>query len=393
MPNTLTNVKDIKVAQNALQPWMAGLLPLRAFSTNFSPEPADKLDTVRVPVVGAPSASSEFAGNYTTTADSTVSVIPVQLNKHKFKTVHVTAREASETALNVLETLVASAVKQLATDVLQDIFSAITADPYGAPAIDPILAANFNYKKVLAVREACSTAKMPVTDRSLVLDGAYFTQLLGDDIVAKSFMVPIAQPGVVEAQIRRLGGFDIYETVILPENGEKLVGFAAHPSGLAVAMRYLEPVAEYDEAGAVTDPETGLTFGYLRYTETQSNRIFVTVECLYGWKQAIRDGLPISEQFPVETRITKRILGGCDRKLILTRGFQCLHQGHHGMPNERLHPRNGRVLHYKWNAIVLDHLGERLALREKTGYAWGHESERFLNYWREKGRIVFEDCV
>ena len=291
MPNTLTNVKDIKVAQNALQPWMAALLPLGAFSTNFSPQPADKLDTVRVPVVGAPSQSSDFAGNYTTNADSTVSVIPVQLNKHKFKTVHVTAREASETALNVLETLVASAVKQLATDVLQDIFSAITADPYGAPAIDPILAANFNYKKVLAVREACSTAKMPVTDRSLVLDGAYFTQLLGDDIVAKSFMVPIAQPGVVEAQIRRLGGFDIFETVILPENGEKLVGFASHPSGMAVAMRYLEPVANYDEAGAVTDPETGLTFGYLRYTEIQSNRIFVTVECLYGFKVALPGGI------------------------------------------------------------------------------------------------------
>ena len=85
---------------------------------------------------------------------------------------------------------------------------------------------------------------MPVTDRALVLDGAYFTNLLGDDIVAKSFMLPIAQPGIVEAQIRRLAGFDIFETTILPENGEKLVGFAAHPSGLAVAMRYLEPVAQ-----------------------------------------------------------------------------------------------------------------------------------------------------
>lgn len=52
-------------------------------------------------------------------------------------------------------------------------------------------------------------------------------------------------------------------------------------------MRYLEPVAEYDEAGAVTDPETGLTFGYLRYTETSSDRIFVTVECLYGFKVAM----------------------------------------------------------------------------------------------------------
>ena len=29
----------------------------------------------------------------------------------------------------------------------------------------------------------------------------------------------------------------------------------------------------------------------LRYTEVQSNRIFVTVECLYGYKQAIADGI------------------------------------------------------------------------------------------------------
>ena len=291
MANTLTNVKDIKVAQNALQPFMAALTPLRAFSTNFSPEPADKLDTVRVPVVGAPSQSSDFAGSYTAPADSTVTVIPVQLNRHKFKTVHVTARESAETALNVLDTLVGSAVKQLAQDVLQDIFSEITEANYGAAAIPAVTAANFDYKKILAIREACSNAKMPVSDRSLVLDGAYFTNLLGDEIVAKSFMPPIAQPGVVEAQIRRLAGFDIHETVILPENGEKLAGFAAHPSGLAVAMRYLAPVANYDEAGAVTDPETGLTFGYLRYTEIQSNRIFVTVECLYGFKAALGDGI------------------------------------------------------------------------------------------------------
>jgi hypothetical protein len=291
MANTLTNVKDIKVAQNALLPYRATLTPLRAFSTNFSPEAADKLDTVRVPVVGAPSESSDFAGSYTANADSTVSVIPVQLNRHKFQTVHVTAREAAETAMSVLESLVANAVKQLAQDVLQDIFSEITAANYGAPAIPALAASAFDYKKVLGVREACSLAKMPITDRSLVLDGAYFTSLLADEVVKNSYYAPIAQPGVVEAQIRRLAGFDIHETVILPENDEKLVGFAAHPSGLALAMRYLVPVAQYDEAGAVTDPETGLTFGYLRYTETSSNRIYVTVEALYGFKAAIADGI------------------------------------------------------------------------------------------------------
>ena len=291
MANALTNVKDIKVVQTALQPFMATLLPMKAFSTNFSPEPADRLDTVRVPIVGAPSPASDFAGSYTANADSSIDVAPVQLNRHKFKTVHMTARESTETALNVLETLVSGAVKQLAQDVLQDIFSEITAANYGAPAIPAIASTAFDYKKVLAVREACATGKMPSTDRALVLDGAYFSSLLGDDVVAKSFMTPVALPGVVEGVIRRLAGFNVYETSILPENNEKLAGFAAHPSCLAVAMRYMQPVAQYDDAGAVTDPETGLTFGYLRYTDTTSNRVFVTVECLYGFRVAIHEGL------------------------------------------------------------------------------------------------------
>jgi len=290
MANTLTNLKDVKVAQSAIKPFMATLLPIRAFSSNFSPEPADKLDTIRVPIVGAPSPASDFGGSYTANVDSSIDVAPVQLNRHKYKTVHVTAREASETALNVLETLVGSAVKQLAQDVLQDIFTEITAANYGDPAIAALASTAFDYKKVLGVRESCANARMPSTDRALVLDAAYFSNLLGDDIVAKSFMTPVALPGVVDGVIRRLAGFDVYETTILP-NTEKLVGFAGHPSCLAVAMRYLEPVAQYDEAGAVTDPLTGLTFGYLRYTETSSNRIFVTVECLYGFKVAIPSGL------------------------------------------------------------------------------------------------------
>lgn len=252
MPNTLTHVQDIKVAQNALGPWMAALTSIRAFSTNFSPDPADKLDTVRVPIVGTPAQSSDFAGNYTNNADSTVSVIPVQLTRHKFKTVHITAGEAAETAFNVLDALVSAAVKQLAQDVLQDFFSAITAPNYGDPVIAAPAPAAFDYKKLLTIREACSEVKMPVTDRSLVLDGACYTNLLGDDIVAKSFVQPLAQPGIIEVQIRRLAGFDLHETVILPENGENLVGFAAHPNGMAVAMRYLAPVANYDECGAVS---------------------------------------------------------------------------------------------------------------------------------------------
>ena len=292
MANTLTNVGDIAVAQKALLPFTAQLFPLKAFSTGFSPAAADKFDTVRVPVVGAKSTSVDFAGDYSTGADSTVSTVAVTLNKHKFNTVHVSAPENSATAFELLDALVASAAAQLAQDVLKDILTVVTAANFGTPGIPALAPTSFDYKKVLGLREACGTANLPATGRSLVLDSGYYTALLADDVAKSSFNINLAGPAVVDASIKRLAGFDLYETMVIPtDHAEKLVGFAAHTSAVAVAMRYLNPVAEYQQAGAVTDPETGMTFGYLRWTDTRSNRVYVTVECLYGFSATRADGL------------------------------------------------------------------------------------------------------
>ena len=291
MANTITDLKDVRISQNALLPWMETLLPLSAFSTNFSPDAADKLDTVKVPVIGAPSASSDYAGDYTANADSEASSVAVTLDRHKYKTVHLTAKEAATTSIPLLEKLVMTAAQQLAIDVMSDIFTSITAANFGTPAIPAISAEDFGYKTIIKIREACAAAKMPQDSRALVLDNSYFSSLLADDIVAKSFISPLAQQGVVEAKVNRIAGFNVYETGCVPDNGENLVGFAAHPSSLAIAMRYLTPIANYDEAGAVTDPVTGLTFGYLRYTDTKSNKVYITLEALYGFKVVRPAGL------------------------------------------------------------------------------------------------------
>ena len=291
MANTITDLKDVRISQNALLPWMETLLPLSAFSTNFSPDAADKLDTVKVPVIGAPSASSDYAGDYTANADSEASSVAVTLDRHKYKTVHLTAKEAATTSIPLLEKLVTTAAQQLAIDVMSDIFTSITAANFGTPAIPAISAEDFGYKTIIKIREACAAAKMPQDSRALVLDNSYFSALLADDIVAKSFITPLAQQGVVEAKVNRIAGFNVFETGCVPDNGENLVGFAAHPSSLAIAMRYLTPIANYDEAGAVTDPVTGLTFGYLRYTDTKSNKVYITLEALYGFKVVRPTGL------------------------------------------------------------------------------------------------------
>lgn len=290
MANTLTDLKDVRIAQAALLPWMTELMPLSIFSTNFGPDAADKGDTVKVPVVGAPSPASDFGGSYIVDTDSEASAIPVVLNKHKFKTVHMTAKEAATTAVPLLEKLVSTAAQQLATDVLTDIFSSVKKSAFSAAA-EGVAADEFSYKEILKIREACNKAKMPKSPRSLVINTSLNTALLADDIVSRSFIANLAQPGVVEARVSRIAGFNVYETDCVPDNGENLAGFAAHPSALAVAMRYLQPIANYDEAGAVTDPVTGLTFGYLRYTDTTSNKVYITLEALYGYQVVRKEAL------------------------------------------------------------------------------------------------------
>ena len=36
----------------------------------------------------------------------------------------------------------------------------------------------------------------------------------------------------------------------------------------------------------LTDPTTGMTYGYLLFTDTRANKIIVTLECLYGFAPA-----------------------------------------------------------------------------------------------------------
>ena len=292
MSNTLTNIQDIRIADVFLETFVAALMPLRAFSIDFSSEFIERGKTVHVPVVGAANKSYDFKGSYAQNADSSVDTIPVELTKHKVQSLHLTDKEYSESSIISLERLARSKARQLAQDVLQDIWGAIVAKDYSL-AIPALAATAFDAAKVLKIREACAAKNMPVSERSIILDDAFYSNLLGDDKISRSYLTQMSQPSLMEARIPRVYGFDIYETTILPENNEKLVGFAAHPRGLAIANRYLMPLRpeSYLDAGPVTDPTTGITLGYRRYYDNDSGKEIAAFECVYGFKPAIKQGI------------------------------------------------------------------------------------------------------
>ncbi len=131
-----------------------------------------------------------------------------------------------------------------------------------------------------------------------------------------------------------------------------------------------------------------------RTVEDSANTIeghFVDCVAANGSLADIVADKPMNEQFPERCRITKKLVRGNDRKVMLSRGFEMLLRGHHNRDNRCPSKITGTVLHYKWSSSVTEHLRDRIEDRDRTGYRWLDESERVLNHIQTYGRLMFED--
>jgi hypothetical protein len=149
-------------------------------------------------------------------------------------------------------------------------------------------ASAFTITNARTLRKALSDDKVPLTDRSLILDSALY-----DSLLSQSNLLDASQFGIrdviSEARVPRLLGMNVYESIILPSNSITLKGMAVHPNAVAIAVRALEPQApsEYLAATVVTDPQSGLSLGMRRHYSPSTGRHFVSYECVFGHSRAI----------------------------------------------------------------------------------------------------------
>jgi hypothetical protein len=70
------------------------------------------------------------------------------------------------------------------------------------------------------------------------------------------------------------------------------MGFAAHASAIAIAMRYLapQPGHNYSTAQPVTDPDTGATFGVRSHYDENTGTKYINLEANYGYSVGISNG-------------------------------------------------------------------------------------------------------
>jgi hypothetical protein len=292
MANTLTNLTNTILAQKALEAFVKKMTAIRVFANNFSADAVQRGDKVKVAFVNSASAAYDFAGSYTV-QDASAEGKDISINKRKVVSWGLTTQELSTQPQISLERFARQKGNALATAVLQDIWSLITAANYGSSAysqgsggdVITVTAANFDPTEVTQILEAADTKDWPDDERGLVLSPAYYANLFNDSGVIGTLGVGNGS-NLASGRVRELLDFDIHKSNVIPANGENLTGFACHPDAILVAMRSLIPeqnVANRPSVQPLTDPESGMTIVMREWFDPDSDTTKRILECHYGY--------------------------------------------------------------------------------------------------------------
>jgi len=278
------------IKQGALQGFVDALLPLSAFSMDVSADPGTRNKSVEVALIST-QVAADFAGDYTANPDATAAAVQVVMDVHKFKTVHLTDTQFANSPALKLEDFGYQAGLAVGLAMQQNILSIVTNANYGA-AVYTGAAGAFDSDDVVDIKTALDNATLPLGGRNLVLSSAYTGALLKDASIKT-----VANLGSDEAvrggMFTKLSGFRVFESNVVPANGENLVGFAGVPSGMAIAMRYLQPQDGhgYSMAEPLVDDQTGLVLGIREFYDVKAGIKYMTFEALGGKAVGIAGGL------------------------------------------------------------------------------------------------------
>jgi hypothetical protein len=284
MANSINqNLQNNIISQSALEQFASILAPLNAFSTSFNDEASQRGNKVTILNLANTSSATDFgASTGYASQDTTYGQTQISLNKHKFVSWHISDKQRSESSAVELERFGYQKGADLAKAVFQDICSDIKNANYSDKKISG--ASAFDADDVADMRSLALGNNLPIEGCSLVLNNGHFTNLLKDSAVASALNYG-SSDAIRGGNVPSLFGIpSVYETNSIPANSENLQGFLAHPCGLAVAMRYLEPsnTQEYISARKVSDPKTGLVMGYREFYDAKMGVQTAVLECVYG---------------------------------------------------------------------------------------------------------------
>ncbi len=288
MATTHTNVGLQIYSNKVIREIRRKLAAIFAFSLDLSDEARQVGDKVRVPLVTADTADDFDATthNYKATA-ADLTDREVAIDKRKLAKFGITDAQSAANNPNWWERKAEANANACAAAALTDILSLITPANFGDDAEDKVALAlaAVSLKGVAAIRAAAVKKGLNPAICALVLNSDYYSALLGCLDSAVYGGAEVVRTGVIP---NLLGFAKVVEapTLIIP-------GFVNHPDAIAVANRYLAPVApdSYQEVGTAKDEDSGLTVGVRKYGDPDTGLLSVSCELCYGREIGNADAL------------------------------------------------------------------------------------------------------
>jgi hypothetical protein len=287
MATISASLSDQIITKKAIEAFIAELAPLRAFSVDFSGETAAKGAAIQVPIPANITAGT--AENAYETEDTVaLNVATVPLTSYAKATAGLTDKQFANSSAATLEIFAVQQAKAVARKIITDAWALVIAATYSQVVTKAL--ASFTSADVRAMRVILDKANVPISDRALILYPDQYDKLTGDTTIAIASALHYGGTEVVrDGVIPKFLGFEMHNSNIMPSNGQNLVGFAVHPSAMAIAIRSLVPQepGEYLESKIITDKATGIGLGYRRHYSAAKGTHFCTFEAIYGAVAAV----------------------------------------------------------------------------------------------------------
>ena len=277
-----TSLNDALIAQNALEAFTKKLAPLSAISTSYSNEATRRGASISVPVVASISATNFVQSTGYEVGGGTLDAVTVNLSSHKIASVALTDQDVAKSSTVDINKWSHQMGKSLATTLLTDVFSNITAANFGATNQVTKATASVSLADLRAMRTLAVKADLDISECAVFLAADVYDKLLGESNVIANLALQGNALGT--GAVPTLFGMPIYELNFIPANSENLTGFLIHPSALAVAVRVLEPqdTSMYLATSQVTDDVSGVSMGYRRHYNPGKGTHFLNGEIVYG---------------------------------------------------------------------------------------------------------------
>ena len=283
MPNSHATVNSAIIAQTALNTLQAKFPLLGQIATDFS-STSVKFNQDIVTHIVTPTVARDFVPATGYVPDDQAQVdVSVKINKHAYAGYAITDVERSTSEIDLNQRYADKVAYALGRKVSDDLMALIINANFTNKT--EIAVASFGRNAVVDVSTKLNKRFIPDMGRFMFVNSDYYNALQKDEALYKAYITPAASNVVVTGMLPDVNGFTVIEYSALPENGERLVGFAGIREGLIMAARVPDVPANTGDTviRVVTDPRTGLSIQVRDRYDGRLGKQEVSFTLMYGF--------------------------------------------------------------------------------------------------------------